>query len=138
MSTPPPPRPMRRSSIGQAAKTEAANPPNLTAVPDEQQRRATDTTPAGTDTATPEQTVKDVPPPQNRNKRIAGESRDILLTMPGDEKTRMVNTVTNTAARTGIIHQSKFIRFAVSKLCDELEKSYNNGLPFEPPPEAPL
>lgn len=124
---------MRRSSIGQAAKTEALTPPNLTSVPHEDNH--TDPTKSNQSTKI---TPQESPPQPNRNKRIAGASRDILLTMPEDEKTRMVNTVTNTAARTGIIHQSKFIRFAIGKLCEELEQRYNNGAPFDPPPDAPL
>lgn len=139
MSTPHPGRPMRRSSIGQAAKTEAGAPPNLNVVAREDRQSELEGSPQATGSGAGEVVApRDVPPPQNRNKRIAGASKDILLTLPEDEKTRMVNTLTNTAARTGIIHQSKYIRFAISKLCDELEQRYNNGNPFDPPAEAPL
>lgn len=79
---------------------------------------------------------QDILAPQK--KRITGASKDILLTMPEAEKIRMVNAIANTAARTGIIHQSKFIRYSISLLCEDLEKRYNNGEPFDPPAEAPL
>lgn len=139
MSTPHPGRPMRRSSIGQAAKTEGATPPSLNVVAPEDRQAQPEPPQPPTGAGAPATVApQDGPPPQSRNKRIAAASKDILLTMPEDEKTRMVNTITNTAARTGIMHQSKYIRFAISKLCEELEQRYNNGEPFDPPAEAPL
>ncbi|MCV7023652.1 hypothetical protein H7I77_09870 [Mycolicibacterium novocastrense] len=45
----------------------------------------------------------------------------------------MVNTVTWTSPHTGIKHQSKFIRYAIARLCEDLETKYNNGEAFPPP-----
>ena len=59
-------------------------------------------------------------------------SKDILLSLPEDLKERMVNTITWTLPHTGIGQQQKFIRRAISDLCDRLERQFNNGEPFEP------
>ncbi|WP_260973473.1 hypothetical protein [Mycolicibacterium llatzerense] len=124
----------RRSSIGQAAQTENQ--------PVEQTPASTPA--AATPPARPRPAAVVPPPsepepqPQARNKRIAGESKDILLSMPDVEKARMVNTIAHTTPRTGIKHQSKFIRYAVAKLCQELEDQYNNGEPFEAPAVEPI
>lgn len=60
-------------------------------------------------------------------------SKDILLSLPEDAKERMVNTITWTQPHTGIGQQQKFIRKAISDLCDRLERDFNNGEPFPAP-----
>jgi hypothetical protein len=70
-------------------------------------------------------------------KRLGG-SRDILLSLPLEEKERMVNTVAWTGAHIGIKHNSRFIRYAIARLCAELEQKYNNGEPYGPPAEPAL
>lgn len=57
---------------------------------------------------------------------------DVLLTLPLELKERMVNTITGTRPYTGIAHQQKFIRRAISELCDRLEEEFNAGEAFEP------
>lgn len=69
------------------------------------------------------------------NKRLA-QSRDILLSLPDDLKLRMVNTIAWTTPHTGINQQQKFIRKAISDLCDRLEKQFNNGNTFPAPATA--
>ena len=60
-------------------------------------------------------------------------SKDILLSLPEDQKTRMVNTITWSQPYTGIGQQQKFIRKAISDLCERLESEYNEGKPFPAP-----
>lgn len=115
----------RRSSIGQAAQTEAAAAaptPDISPAPARPRPAA----------------VAPEPQAPVRNKRIAGDSRDILFSLPDEEKARMVNTIAHTSARTGIKHQSRFLRYAIAQLCAQLEEKYNNGEPFEAPAEEPI
>lgn len=116
----------RRSSIGQAAQAETAP-----AAPIPDLKPAAPPRPRPTAVA-PE------PQPPARNKRISGDSRDILFSLPDEEKARMVNTIAHTQARTGIKHQSRFLRYAIAQLCAQLEEKYNNGEPFEAPAEEPI
>ena len=60
------------------------------------------------------------------------KSVDILLSVPEELKERMVNTITWTQPYTGISQQQKFIRKAITDLCERLEHEYNTGKPFEP------
>lgn len=60
------------------------------------------------------------------------KSVDILLSVPEELKERMVNTITWTQPYTGISQQQKFIRKAVTDLCERLEHEHNAGKPFEP------
>lgn len=63
-------------------------------------------------------------------------SKDILLSLPEDAKERMVNTITWTQPHTGIGQQQKFIRRAITELCERLERDFNNGQLF-PTPAVP-
>lgn len=63
---------------------------------------------------------------------LGPRSADILLSLPVELKGRMVNTITWTRPYTGIVHQQKFIRQAITDLCARLEKEFNAGEPFEP------
>ena len=60
------------------------------------------------------------------------KSADILLSLPVELKERMVNTITWTRPYTGISHQQKFIRKAITDLCDRFEEEFNAGEAFEP------
>lgn len=44
----------------------------------------------------------------------------------------MVNTITWTRPYTGIGQQQKFIRKAITDLCERLEEEFNSGKAFEP------
>lgn len=68
-----------------------------------------------------------------RNKRLAG-SKDVLLSLPEDLAKRMESAVAYTYPHTGINQQSAFIRWAITKLCAEMEARYNDGNPW---PEVP-
>lgn len=138
---PKPPVPTRRrSAIAQAAQT------GTTTVPP---------TPSNSEEGTPETVVaaQAQPSPATRAparahtapapapapaatglKRLGGRNKDILLTLPEEEKERMVNTINWTSQHTGITHQSRFIRYAIAKFCAELEEKFNNGDQFTPPP----
>ena len=59
------------------------------------------------------------------------KSVDILLSVPEDLKERMVNAITWTQPHTGFSHQQKFIRKAITDLCDRLENQFNEGKAFE-------
>lgn len=63
---------------------------------------------------------------------LGRKSADILLSLPVELKERMVNTITWTQPYTGIGHQQKFIRKAITDLCDRLEEQFNAGEAFEP------
>lgn len=60
------------------------------------------------------------------------KSADILLSLPVELKERMVNTITWTRPYTGIGQQQKFIRKAITDLCERLEEEFNSGKAFEP------
>lgn len=75
--------------------------------------------------------------PRPSSKRL-GNSRDILFSLPDAEKQRMANTIPHTSGQTGLIHQSKFIRYAIARLCAELETKYNNAERFPPPADPGL
>lgn len=62
---------------------------------------------------------------------LGRKSADILLTLPVELKERMVNTITWTRPYTGIGQQQKFIRKAITDLCERLEE-FNSGKAFEP------
>lgn len=112
----------RCSSIAQAAASESAAPPAAppAVTPEPPAPRAATAQPApAAATSNP--------------KRLGGVTTDILLTIPVEEKERLVNSMTWTAPHTGIKHQSKFIRYAITKLCEDLENRFNNGEPFSPP-----
>jgi hypothetical protein len=83
------------------------------------------------------QPAPSIPQDTHYTKRLGG-SRDILLSLPLEEKERMVNTVAWTGAHIGIKHNSRFIRYAIARLCAELEQKYNNGEPYGPPAEPAL
>lgn len=133
-------RSKRRSSIGQGAALSAAgtgdeapspqlSPPPPPPVPTAEAPRprpasARSGKDAGTRTAS---SAVDTP-----NKRLVG-SKDILLSLPEDLKTRMVNTITWSHPYTGIGQQQKFIRKAIADLCERLENDYNQGKPFPEP-----
>lgn len=63
---------------------------------------------------------------------LGRESADILLSLPVELKARMVNTITWTRPYTGISHQQKFIRKAITELCERLEGEFNAGEAFKP------
>ena len=102
----------------QSGGTVSSPPPRPRAVNGQSGGRAR----RGTSTA-----VADAP-----NKRMVG-SKDILLSLPEDLKVRMVNTITWSHPYTGIGQQQKFIREAISDLCDRLETEFNQGKPFPEP-----
>ena len=125
----------RRSAIGQAAQADSSAP----------SAQVVDTS---AHTISRDQGVEDpesqyttkaaalqpaAPPPPTTSKRLAGRSKDILLTLPEEEKERMVNTIAWTSPHTGISHQSRFMRYAIAKVCAELEEQFNRGEPFQPP-----
>jgi len=141
-------RSKRRSSIGQGAALSAASstdsaapdpqpeqPPAPPAPPAEPAARAEAVRPRAVNTRSDKDTGKGASasavtnPP---NKRLVG-SRDILLSLPEDLKTRMVNTITWSHPYTGIGQQQKFIRKAITDLCERLENDYNQGKPFPEP-----
>ncbi|QII03947.1 hypothetical protein BH92_28155 (plasmid) [Rhodococcoides fascians A21d2] len=64
-------------------------------------------------------------------------TKDILLSMPSSQKERMEATIAHTQAYTGVKHQQVFIRAAVERLCEQLERQYNNGQRYTLPPTAP-
>ncbi|HMT91056.1 hypothetical protein GII33_22705 (plasmid) [Gordonia pseudamarae] len=59
---------------------------------------------------------------------------DILLSLPEDDKQRMINTIAWTIPRTGIKHQQVFIREAIRRYCSALEEQFNSGEPFDDVP----
>lgn len=141
-------RSKRRSSIGQGAALSAAGatdsaapdpqpeqPPAPPAPAPEPAARAEAVRPRAVDTRSGKDASKGggasavANPP---NKRLVG-SRDILLSLPEDLKTRMVNTITWSHPYTGIGQQQKFIRKAITDLCERLESDYNQGKPFPEP-----
>ena len=65
-------------------------------------------------------------------------SADILLSLPVELKERMVNTITWTRPYTGISHQQKCIRKAITDLCDRFEEEFNAGEAFEPGAVIPV
>ncbi len=67
------------------------------------------------------------------NKRLAGSTKDILLSLPEDLKDRMISTIAWSRPYTGIGHQQKFIRKAIQELCERLETELNDGKPFPRP-----
>lgn len=73
---------------------------------------------------------------RERSKRMEG-TKDILLSMPSSQKERMEATIAHTQAYTGVKHQQVFIRTAVERLCEQLERQYNNGQRYTLPPTAP-
>lgn len=143
-------RSKRRSSIGQGAALSAAGTPDSAPAPPPESEQPTAPPPTPAPSASPEGVAR---PPRaanprsgkdaNRgasasavvdppNKRLVG-SKDILLSLPEDLKTRMVNTITWSHPYTGIGQQQKFIRKAITDLCDRLENDYNQGNPFPEP-----
>lgn len=70
--------------------------------------------------------------PSKRPTRVA--TVDILLSVPEEDKQRMVNTIAWTVPRTGIKHQQEFIREAIRRYCTDLEKKFNDGEQF---PDVP-
>ncbi len=77
--------------------------------------------------------------PSTRSHRSSSEvTKDILFSLPKDEKDRMVNTIAHTSGLTGIKHQTKFIRYAITLLCEQLEQKHNNGQTFPAPAADPF
>lgn len=136
----PGPRRPRRSSIAQAAAANRGED----AAADEQQPQSG--RPETADSAAtrpvlarrPQKPSSDPRPPvgttANSSKRLA-QSRDILLSLPDELKLRMVNTIAWTTPYTGINQQQKFIRKAISELCDRLETQFNDGNTFPSVPD---
>ena len=118
----------RRSSIAQAAHVDPA-------ADYDNNQKGTD--PAGGGAVTRLQPPLEAPAPATNAKRLGG-SKDILFSLPEEEKVRMTNTIAWTTPRTGIRHQSKFIRYAIAKVCAELEREFNNGEQFPPPADYSL
>lgn len=114
------PLPRRRSSFSQAAQSEVGID---TAPP-------ADPAPAPAPRPTPVAAPAAAP---SAPKRMTGPIKDILLSLPEDEKERMVNTIAWTTPHTGLKHQSRFIRKAIANLCEQLETKYNQGAPFPAP-----
>ena len=154
----PAPRP-RRSSIGQGAALSAQSDTDAAPTPEPVPPVAPPAASLGEAAAEPEgrtQVGRTAPSPQPRptavsghngggarrggstavaeapNKRLVG-SKDILLSLPEDLKGRMVNTITWSHPYTGIGQQQKFIRKAITDLCERLENDYNQGKPFPEP-----
>lgn len=116
----------RRNTFAQAAapaqrEAEAATPP-----------AASPSRPPSQPVSTPEVEVG----AKERSKRMEG-TKDILLSMPSSQKERMEATIAHTQAYTGVKHQQVFIRTAVERLCEQLERQYNNGQRYTLPPTAP-
>jgi hypothetical protein len=139
-------RSRRRSSIGQGAALSAAPGEGSTLNPEPPPAAAAPPAPAP---ATSERPAAEVPRPrpaatpggrdakkaavaETPSKRLVG-SKDILLSLPEDLKTRMVNTITWSHPYTGIGQQQKFIRKAITELCERLENDHNQGKPFPEP-----
>lgn len=76
-------------------------------------------------------TPKVAPPvaakPDQQNPKRMGGTKDILLSLPEELKNRMQATLAFTYPYTGIKHQQVFIRAAITQLCAEMERQYNNG-----------
>lgn len=138
-------RSKRRSSIGQGAALSAAGSTTDSAAPDPQPEQPPAPTepsasaevvrPRAVNSRSGKDTSKGASAPAAANppnKRLVG-SRDILLSLPEDLKTRMVNTITWSHPYTGIGQQQKFIRKAITDLCERLENDYNQGKPFPEP-----
>lgn len=131
----------RRSSFAHAAQTEAASdrapveaPLTETPTDGPGAASANEPPPAGPSPVARLQPAPSGPP---QTKRLGG-SKDILFSLPEEEKDRMINTIAWTTPRTGIRHQSKFIRYAIAKACEDLEREFNNGNSFPPPADAAL
>lgn len=125
--------------IDQTGQPAQSEPPPASTTPDQDQPRVTHESPppslrsrarSATTRASSSSTAT-----STSNKRLA-QSRDILLSLPDDLKLRMVNTIAWTTPHTGINQQQKFIRKAISDLCDRLEKQFNNGSEFPAPATA--
>ncbi|MHA7659203.1 hypothetical protein ACX9NJ_27685 [Mycobacterium sp. ML2] len=131
-------RSKRRSSIGQGAALSAASDEGSGAVPlvpAPAQAATTDAPrPRPVSGRSDRDPAKGSAPPagESTNKRLVG-SKDILLSLPEDLKTRMVNTITWSHPYTGIGQQQKFIRKAIADLCERLEQQHNQGKPFPEP-----
>ncbi|WP_180819519.1 hypothetical protein [Gordonia terrae] len=78
------------------------------------------------------------PPAATTAKRSPAFSRDILLSVSDEQKSRLENTVAWTAPRTGVKSQQAFIRWGIEELCSRLEQEYNSGEPFDPIAEQNL
>lgn len=159
------PGPRRRSSIAQAAAANqdaTPGPPQPLAVSDAADQAeqgfssvgappatspvAIEPAPATQVPASPAPAARPSAPARSRSSRSVTPvsaapkrpeaSKDILLSIPEDAKNRMVNTITWTQPHTGIGQQQKFIRRAISDLCDRLEHDFNGGAPF-PAPATP-
>lgn len=134
----------RRSSIGQGAAYSSAGNAEAKSDPDPAPAAVAASPPVAPETPRPRPTSArgSTRPAGNEggksastetpNKRLMG-SKDILLSLPEDQKTRMVNTITWSQPYTGIGQQQKFIRKAISDLCERLESEYNEGKPFPAP-----
>ena len=59
-----------------------------------------------------------------------GPIKKILLSLPQQDKQRMVSTIVWARPHTGIKNQQDFIRQAIGELCDRLEAEYNGGQRF--------
>lgn len=157
------PSPRRRSSVAQAAAANQDHTADVTTpapVPAAGEWRSDESADEAIQQGTPAPSLTDdgvlekaVPPPAARERgRARGSSaarpsptavanapkrpaasKDILLSLPEDAKERMVNTITWTQPHTGIGQQQKFIRKAISDLCDRLERDFNSGQPFPAP-----
>lgn len=136
-------RTKRRSSIGQGAALSAARTADNAPAPELEQPSVPAPTPSASPAAARPRAVgsgrgKDATKGASTagvdtpSKRLGG-SKDILLSLPEDLKTRMVNTITWSHPYTGIGQQQKFIRKAITDLCERLENDYNQGNPFPEP-----
>ncbi|MGD9622265.1 MAG: hypothetical protein AB7G47_19750 [Mycolicibacterium sp.] len=127
----------RRSSIAQAAHADPPPSPDLI---DDDNTAAADTGQATAEEPTASPVTRLQPAlfnPPTQAKRLGG-SKDVLFSLPEEEKERMINTIAWTTPRTGIRHQSKFIRYAIAKACEDLEREFNGAKPFPPPADSAL
>lgn len=93
---------------------------------------------AEVNTPTPSAPAKHMPVPaaaksERQSPKRMGGTKDILLSLPEELKTRMQATIAFTYPYTGIKHQQVFIREAITNLCVELENKHNHGEPWPPP-----
>jgi len=129
---PPVPSRPRRSSFAQVPQNPAAS------APDHDESQAGHSSPGGAATQLSTPAPAPEPAPASSGKRLGGNSKDILFSLPEEEKDRMINTIAWTTPRTGIRHQSKFIRYAIAKACEDLEREFNSGEPFPAPVDSSL
>jgi hypothetical protein len=119
----PPIRPKKTRNVFENAATAAREP-------GEDETKAVHPRPAATPKSAP---VPAAARPERPSTKRMGGTKDILLSLPEELKTRMQATIAFTYPYTGIKHQQAFIREAIAQLCANLESKHNHGEPWPLP-----